>query len=143
MSNIMCANLAEFDYICRFFILYLSRKRCVRCILLESWLGYDYHIELCFSCFSPVASGKCTVQYLQLYHDQLLPCPSRFLIHLSPFHSTLCNLSCWWSKPKSKSQLYYDRQSVGQSALVSDTHLGPATNFALLSLIIFRQLRVC
>jgi hypothetical protein len=28
-----------------------------------------------------------------------------------------------------KSKLYYDRQSVGQSVLVSDTPLGPATNF--------------
>jgi hypothetical protein len=31
---------------------------------------------------------------------------------------------------KSKSKLYYDRQSVCQSVLVSGTHLGPATNFS-------------
>jgi hypothetical protein len=31
---------------------------------------------------------------------------------------------------KSKSKLDYDRQSVGQSVLVSGTHLGPATNFS-------------
>jgi hypothetical protein len=30
----------------------------------------------------------------------------------------------------SKSKLYYDRQSVGQSVLVSGTHLGLATNFS-------------
>jgi hypothetical protein len=30
----------------------------------------------------------------------------------------------------SKSKLSYDRQSVGQSVLVSGTHLGPATNFS-------------
>jgi hypothetical protein len=30
----------------------------------------------------------------------------------------------------SKSKLYYDRRSVGQSVLVSGTHLGPATNFS-------------
>jgi hypothetical protein len=30
----------------------------------------------------------------------------------------------------SKSKLYYDRQSVGQSILLSGTHLGPATNFS-------------
>jgi hypothetical protein len=29
-----------------------------------------------------------------------------------------------------KSKTYYDRQSVGQSVLVSGTHLGPATNFS-------------
>jgi hypothetical protein len=47
-------------------------------------------------------------------------------------------------KSKSKSNLYYDRQSVGQSVLVSGTHLGPATNFShIFSLIIFRQFRVC
>jgi hypothetical protein len=34
------------------------------------------------------------------------------------------------TRQKSKSKLYYDRQSVGQSVLVSGTHLGPATNFS-------------
>jgi hypothetical protein len=34
------------------------------------------------------------------------------------------------SYSESKSKLYYDRQSVGQSVLVSGTHLGPATNFS-------------
>jgi hypothetical protein len=33
-------------------------------------------------------------------------------------------------KLKLKSKLIYDRQSVGQSVLVSGTHLGPATNFS-------------
>jgi hypothetical protein len=33
-------------------------------------------------------------------------------------------------KSKSKSKLYYDRQSVGQSVLVSSPLLGPATNFS-------------
>jgi hypothetical protein len=41
-----------------------------------------------------------------------------------------------------KLKLVYDRQSVGQSVLVSGTHLDPATNFFLLE-IFFRQLRVC
>jgi hypothetical protein len=31
---------------------------------------------------------------------------------------------------KSKSKSHYDRQSVGQSVLVSGAHLGPATNFS-------------
>jgi hypothetical protein len=31
--------------------------------------------------------------------------------------------------PVMKLKLIYDRQSVGQSDLVSGTHLGPATNF--------------
>jgi hypothetical protein len=35
------------------------------------------------------------------------------------------------TKPlKSKSKLYYGRRPVGQSVLVSGTHLGPATNFS-------------
>jgi hypothetical protein len=34
------------------------------------------------------------------------------------------------SRAKSNSKLYYDRQSVGQSVLVSGTHLGPANNFS-------------
>jgi hypothetical protein len=39
------------------------------------------------------------------------------------------------------SKLHYDRQSVGQSVLVSGNHLGPATNFSLL-LFLYWQLRV-
>jgi hypothetical protein len=31
---------------------------------------------------------------------------------------------------KLKLKLIYDRQSVGQSVLVSGTHLGPVTNFS-------------
>jgi hypothetical protein len=42
-----------------------------------------------------------------------------------------------------KLQLIYDRQSVGQSVLVSGAHLGPVTNFSVLLEISFRQLRVC
>jgi hypothetical protein len=42
-----------------------------------------------------------------------------------------------------KLKLNYDRQSVGQSVLVSGTHLGPATNFFFLLEIFFGQLRVC
>jgi hypothetical protein len=44
---------------------------------------------------------------------------------------------------KSKSKLYYDRQSVGQSVLVSGTHLGPAINFPPSLFSYFRQLWVC
>jgi hypothetical protein len=47
-----------------------------------------------------------------------------------------------YSNPMTNScqvKLYYDQQSVGQSILVSGTRLRPATNFFLLSLIIFRH----
>jgi hypothetical protein len=33
-------------------------------------------------------------------------------------------------KKKKKEELIYDRQSVGQSVLVSGAHLGPVTNFS-------------
>jgi hypothetical protein len=56
-----------------------------------------------------------------------------------PPHRSLTKLP----KSKSKSKLYYDWRSVGQSVLVLGMHLGPATNFSHLSLIIFRQLRIC
>jgi hypothetical protein len=39
-----------------------------------------------------------------------------------------------------KSKLHYDRQSVGQSVLVSGAHLGPATNFSFSLRFSFRQL---
>jgi hypothetical protein len=42
-----------------------------------------------------------------------------------------------------KLKLIYDRQSVGQSVLVSGTDLGPVTNFFSLLEIFFRQLRIC
>jgi hypothetical protein len=45
-------------------------------------------------------------------------------------------------KLASKSKLYYDRRSVGQSVMVSTSHLAPSTNFSL-SLIIFIPLRAC
>jgi hypothetical protein len=41
--------------------------------------------------------------------------------------SRLCTNHCWVS------ELYYDRRSVGQSVLVSSTHLGLMTRFLLLS----------
>jgi hypothetical protein len=40
----------------------------------------------------------------------------------SPAHGLATD---FWPKPK----LYYDRRSVGQSVLVSGTHLGPGTNY--------------
>jgi hypothetical protein len=43
---------------------------------------------------------------------------------------------------KLKLKLIYGRQSVGQSVLVSGTHLGPVTNFFLLE-ISFRHFQVC
>jgi hypothetical protein len=42
---------------------------------------------------------------------------------------------------KSKSYSHYDRQSVGQSVLVSRAHLGLATNFSFSFRFSFRQLR--
>lgn len=42
-----------------------------------------------------------------------------------------------------KSKLCYNRQSVRKSILVTGTHLGPATYFLILSLVIFKQLWVC
>jgi hypothetical protein len=44
---------------------------------------------------------------------------------------------------KSKSRSHYERQSVGQSFLVSGVHLGPATNFSFSLRFSFRQLLVC
>jgi hypothetical protein len=41
------------------------------------------------------------------------------------------------------SELIYDRQSVGQSVLVSGAHLGPVTNFSFATKFLFRHLRFC
>jgi hypothetical protein len=47
------------------------------------------------------------------------------------------------SNSKSKSKLYYDRRSVGQSLSVSGTHLGPTTNFSHSLFDFSLQFRVC
>jgi hypothetical protein len=69
-------------------------------------------------------------------------CPTKILcafsaLHLLPIrpaHFSLANVfpnnTSWLLKSKSKSKLYYDRQSIGQSVLVSGTHLRPATYFS-------------
>jgi hypothetical protein len=53
--------------------------------------------------------------------------------HWVPFTSprmTLRATALLFQPPSSKLKLIYDRQSVGQSVLVSGAHLGPATNFS-------------
>jgi hypothetical protein len=58
-----------------------------------------------------------------------------------------CSVALLCKKPSTprqlKLKLIYDRQSVGQSVLVSGAHLGPVTKFSFLLEISFRQLRVC
>jgi hypothetical protein len=54
-----------------------------------------------------------------------------------------CCCDAWKLKLLLKLKLNYDRQSVGQSVLVSGTHLGPVTIFFFLLEVFFRQLRVC
>jgi hypothetical protein len=44
---------------------------------------------------------------------------------------------------KLKLKLIYNQQSVGQSVLVSGTHLGPRDQFFFLLEIVLRQLRLC
>jgi hypothetical protein len=65
------------------------------------------------------------------------------LLGWRPSHTNLLRFSLSYKDSplitsKSKSKLCYDRRSVGQSVLVSSTHLGPTTRFLLV-----RQLRVC
>jgi hypothetical protein len=57
-----------------------------------------------------------------------------------PFCHLLRLTGLWWRYSNQKLKLYYDQQSVGQSVLVSGTHLGPATNCQI---FFFLQLRVC
>jgi hypothetical protein len=69
---------------------------------------------------------------------QLYPRALHFIFFASYDSQDYCG-----STGKSNPKLYYDQRSIGQSVFVSGTYLGPETNFLLLSLIIFRQLRVC
>jgi hypothetical protein len=45
-------------------------------------------------------SGKCQDSTLKLGHDRLLPNPFQFIIHLSPYRSTLYSPSYWKSVVK-------------------------------------------
>jgi hypothetical protein len=44
--------------------------------------------------------------------------------------SSIPHAQTFSTKSKSKSKSHYDQQSVGQSILVSGTHLGPVANFS-------------
>jgi hypothetical protein len=88
------------------------------------------------------------VQLIQIFAVTKTPGHIRFQLtifpHLSLGHSAsvlFClllaiptTLPFLWNSLKSKSKSHYDRQSVGQSVLVSCAHLGPATNFFLLEI---------
>jgi hypothetical protein len=56
--------------------------------------------------------------------------------HVSAGRNFQC---CNWEGCISKSKSHYDRQAVGQSVLVSCSHLGPATNFSFSLRFSFRQ----
>jgi hypothetical protein len=57
-----------------------------------SWLRF-----LVVSSFPP---GNCQDCTLKSGHDHFLPNPSQFIIHLSPYHSTLYSLNYWKSTVK-------------------------------------------
>jgi hypothetical protein len=62
--------------------------------VLGSNLGPETGYPDCgFSWFSSVLTGKLWDSTLKLGHDPFLPHPFQFIIHLSPLHSTLYNLS--------------------------------------------------
>jgi hypothetical protein len=50
-----------------------------------------------FPWFSSVPPGEFRDSTLTLGHDRFLPNPSQFIVHLSPFHSTLHSATCWQS----------------------------------------------
>jgi hypothetical protein len=58
-----------------------------------------------------------------------------YFLYSLPYEESKVFTSLYKSKLKSK--LYYDRQAVGQSALLSGTHLGPVTNFFPFSIWLF------
>jgi hypothetical protein len=49
---------------------------------------------------SSVPSGECRGSILKLGHNRFLPNHLQFIIHLSPYHSTLCSFSYWNSVVK-------------------------------------------
>jgi hypothetical protein len=92
--------------------------------LSDERMGLQFTVQLCLSSHSRV----------QVLHN------SRPYFSFSFEISTnLANNN----KLKSKSKLYYYQWSVGQSVLVSATHLGPGTNFYPSFNYFFRQLWIC
>jgi hypothetical protein len=99
-----------------------DRKFLVRLILSENLHGSisenfdlrnsDYHLAVFESLNSQTL-------HFRMYVDK----NCFYYLHIRNSFMKLCPVI------KSKSKLIYDRQSVGQSVLVSGAHLGPATNF--------------
>jgi hypothetical protein len=99
-------------------------------------------VEQCQNC-------SCSSQLQKLFYDT-----SYFTSLLFPSALiTCCDANCLRGAELSfrsnrflallKLKSHYERQSVGQSVLVSGAHLGPATKFFFLLEIFFRHLRVC
>jgi hypothetical protein len=79
--------------------------------------------QLRFSSFKAPSLTRKRVCSLQCNHSLVrLLTPNS---HTLPSHLRLCSHEREWV-----SELIYDRQSVGQSVLVSGAHLGPVTNFS-------------
>jgi hypothetical protein len=64
-------------------------------VVLASNLGLETgYLDRGSSWFSSVPPDKCRDSALNLDHNRFLPNPLHFVIHLSPFHSTLHSLRC-------------------------------------------------
>jgi hypothetical protein len=82
-----------------------------------------------------VATSLTRGRVCNLLYNCILALPEKSLLGRSPaeltVHILLSHLRLHQpGGPGSKSKSHYDRQSVGQSVLVSGAHLGPATNFS-------------
>jgi hypothetical protein len=105
--------------------------RC-KCALLKSpavWQDLILTANIHHACTTTVLPPGATVQKLLL--DTAVRRASHAVLTENMEQvsaDTYCRSQVACSVPALKSKLYYDRRSVGQSVLVSGTHLGPSTN---------------
>jgi hypothetical protein len=96
------------------------------CLSQLSCLAYSLAFDMKVRCSSETSVAFCWTIWLYI--------PKNRTLYVCTYLRSACKLrfTCLSAKLKLKLKLklIYDRQSVGQSALVSGTHLGPVTNFS-------------
>jgi hypothetical protein len=100
----------------------------------EEFGACHFYIFLILSSFDRMnVNVVIKLSMLPLYAGSVLASKLKFLTKVilrKPSGQRLLRTAVCEIIVKSKSKSHYNRQSVGQSVLVSDAHLGPATNFS-------------
>jgi hypothetical protein len=113
----------------------------IHCQNVISFTFYMPHMFYLYAIYTRPLSAQ--AQYSSSHYNGSLDTWTVLRLAASKFKPLLFSVLVFalpYIADKSKSKSHYERQSVGQSVLVSSAHLGPATNFSISLRISFRQL---